>query len=207
MFNIHRFLRPGYQPVYLIAAASVIGTLFFSTVQSQWLPELLSGRWTLQYFLLTPFMHGGFAHLLFNLMALHFIGGMMLLPAVGWRNFLLVFVIAIMVGNLANNFFAANPAIGISGGIMGMLSCVLYPLGRVPMKFLFIHDILRLPPFPLYGVAIFVVMLDIAGLLFSWQHFAHWGHLGGFAAGAVVGWFIFCYPRRRQKRQPRMTIH
>ena len=61
-----------------------------------------------------------------------------------------------------------------------------------------VHDLLRLPPFPLYGFAEFIVMLDITGLIFSWQHFAHWGHLGGFAAGGgVVGWYIFHYPRRR----------
>ena len=85
-----------------------------------------------------------------------------------------------------------------------MLSCALYPYGRAPMKFLFIHDVLRLPPFPLYGVAAFIVMLDIAGVLLGWGYFAHWAHLGGFAAGGVVGWLIF---RRRPRRRVVVTLH
>ena len=88
-------------------------------------------------------------------------------------------------GNFAQQFFERRPRIGISAAVLGMLSCALYPYGRAPMKFLFIHDVLRLPPFPLYGVAAFIVMLDIAGVLLGWGYFAHWAHLGGFAAGGV----------------------
>ena len=88
--------------------------------------------------------------------------------------FAVVCRLSLFAGTLLNNFLSDAPAIGISAAVLGMLSCALYPYGRAPMKFLFIHDVLRLPPFPLYGVAAFIVMLDIAGVLLGWGYFAHW---------------------------------
>lgn len=202
MINLQSFFIPGYRAVYLISAASIAGTLIFAA-ENEWLYRLLFDRWTLQYLLLSPFMHAGLMHMILNIMGLHFIGGQMLLRLIGEKWFLLLFAASALAGTLLNNFLSDAPAIGISAAVLGMLSCALYPYGRAPMKFLFIHDVLRLPPFPLYGVAAFIVMLDIAGVLLGWGFFAHWAHLGGFAAGGIVGWFIF---RRRPRRRRRVAV-
>ena len=203
MIRLKSFFIPGYRAIYLISAASIVGTLLFAT-GNEWLYRILTDRWTLQYLLLSPFMHAGLIHMILNIMGLHFIGGQMLLRLIGEKWFLLLFVVSALAGILFNNFLSGTPAIGISAAVLGMLSCALYPYGRAPMKILFIHDVLRLPPFPLYGVAAFIVMLDIAGVLLDWGFFAHWAHLGGFAAGGVVGWFIF---RRARRRRVVVTLH
>ena len=114
MFNPHRFFRYSYLPVYSISAASIIGTMTIEVANPQWLAALLGNRWALQYFLLTPFMHSGFSHLLLNLMTLYFIGGVMLLPVIGGRKFFMLFSIAVLVGHLANNFFADNPRLALA---------------------------------------------------------------------------------------------
>ena len=38
------------------------------------------------------------------------------------------------------------------GFTLGILGCMTYPYGRAPVKFLVIHDLLRLRPFPLWKV-------------------------------------------------------
>ncbi|MBE8157800.1 MAG: rhomboid family intramembrane serine protease [Betaproteobacteria bacterium] len=191
-------LIPGYWPVYGIAAASICGALSEELARA----VLSGGRWSPQYLLLSPFIHGGAAHLILNIMGLHYIGGQLILPLLGARRFLALFAAAAVAGNIANNIFTDKPAVGISAAVLGMLSCALYKFGRAPMRLLLLHDIFRLRPFPLWKFAAFAAFLDVAGIILGWGVLAHWAHLAGFAVGGVFGWFIF---RRRPPR--RWTVH
>lgn len=185
------FLSPNYAPVYVPLALSLAGLLFYMLGEPRQLHFLLQERWSLRYFITAPFIHAGGAHFLFNAMALHYLGGLLLLPLLGKKHFIALLVCAALCGSLINNLFSNAPAIGLSGAIMGILSCGLYAYGKAPMRLLFIHDVLRLPPFQYRYIAAFVVLLDIAGIIFGWGFFAHWGHLGGFAAGLLFGYLRF----------------
>jgi len=187
-------LIPGYWPVYTLAALSIIGAVAMQFLPVRTLVALFDNRWSLAYLLFAPFLHGGLFHVFLNILMLHYIGGQLLLPILGARRFLIVFTVSALAGELINNLVSTVPAIGISAGVLGMLACSVYPYGRLPMKLLLIHDILRLRPFPLWTVAAFVVFLDILGLVFSWGFFAHGAHLAGFAAGAGCGWWFFKRP-------------
>lgn len=190
-----RFFHANYSPIYVPAVLSFAGTLFYLYADRLQLIALLADRWSLHYLIATPFIHAGAAHFIFNVMALHYVGGQMLLPLMGRRHFIALLAIGAIVGNLLNNILSPTPAIGISSAIMALLACALYPYGKVPMKFLFIHDILRLPPFQFRHIAAFIVALDICGIIFNWHFFAHFAHLGGFVSGAVFGYFRFKYKR------------
>lgn len=202
MFDLPRFFvfffNRHYAPIYVPTVIALILTLSFSFGERSFVVWVLGDRWSVQYFLLAPFMHSGAAHFLLNVVALHYIGGMMLLPILGKRRFVGVFILGLLAGNLLNNLMTDSPAIGLSAAVMGVLSCALYPFGRAPMKFVVLHDVLRLPPFPLYGVAVFVVMLDVCAIIFDRHFFAHWAHLGGFAAGLVFGYVVFRLRRNRR---------
>lgn len=191
MFNQHQFFHRSYAPIYVPTALSLIGTLVFNFADREFLYLIFQNSLSPTYILVSPFLHGGFAHFLFNAMALHFIGGQLLLPAIGARRFVILFVVAALASQLFNTWVSPNPAIGISGAIMAMLSCSLYPFGRLPMRLLFIHDILNLKPFPLRYIALFIVGLDICGIVFGWNFFAHWAHLAGFTVGMAAGYLIF----------------
>ena len=182
-----RFFHPDYAPIYVPILLSLAGAIFFMQSDSLTLLTLLSNRWSLHYFLATPFIHGGAGHFLLNTLALHYIGGMMLLPLLGKKQFSLLLLVAAVTANLVNNLLSEAPAIGFSGAIMGVVACALYPYARAPMRLLFIHDILRLPPFQFRYIVAFIVALDILGIIFNWHFFAHWAHLGGFAAGLIFG--------------------
>ena len=197
---LKHFFRPNYAPVYVPIALSFIGTLLYLLTNK--LPLWLHDHWSLTYFLLAPFVHVGVMHFFLNALALHYIGGMLMLPTLGARRFLLVFTGGIVIATIANNLLAEIPAVGISAGIMALLACALYPYGRLPMKLLLIHDLLRLRPFPLHYIAAFIVCLDIAGIIFGWHFFAHWAHLAGFATGGGLGFYFF-----RRNPPPRHWLH
>ena len=186
-------LRREHWPLYALTVASAVGWLFYEAAPAPVVRAILSERWSFAYWVVAPFMHGALWHLLMNALALNLLGGPML-SVLGAKRFLILFAAALVSANLANNFFGDNPAVGISGAVLGALACMTYPFGRAPMKFLVLHDILRLRPFPLWGIAAGIVLLDIAGIVFGWGTFAHWGHLGGFACGMVFGAFHFRRP-------------
>ena len=185
-------VRRERRPLFLVAALSGAGW-----VLCQVAPEardgILASRWSPEYWLLAPLLHDHLWHFLMNALALFFLGEPLarLLSA---RRFLALVAAGATAANLANNIFADSPAIGISGAVLAVLACLTYPHGRAPVKFVGIHDLLRLPPFPLWKIAAGLLLLDIAGAAFNWGFFAHWGHMGGFAAGMGMGWLFFRRP-------------
>ena len=185
-------LSPAKRVIYVFVALSGAGWVFVE-VAPEVARNILAERWTPEYWVLAPFFHGALWHFLLNAMALNFLGEPML-RALGERRFVTLFAVGILAGNLANNLFAESPAVGISAGVLGILAAMTYPFGRAPMKFLVLHDLLRLPPFQLWKIAAGLVGLDVAGIVFQWGVFAHWGHLGGFLAGLVAGWVFFRRP-------------
>ena len=212
MFDFRRFFHPYYIPIYLPAVLSLIGTLFFLFGDRTTLIWMLHDRWSLTYFLCAPFIHSGVFHLILNVFFLHYVGGQMLLPIIGARRFILLFVTAAVVGNIVNNLVSIVPAIGISAATMSILACTLYRYGEMPMKFLLLHDLLRLPPFQLRYLAAFAVLVDIAGIIFNWHFIAHGAHLGGFATGLVFGAYFFRRPPPfpfwfKKRRRTKITLH
>lgn len=205
MFDFRRFFHPYYMPICIPTMLSLVGVLFYHADRSALL-EILHARWSVGYFLVSPFVHAGMLHFLLNVMLLHYVGGMMLLPVIGRRRFVILFAIAAIAGNVANNLFSEAPAVGMSAAVMGILATSLYRYGDAPMRLLLIHDLFRLPPFPLRYIVAFVVLLDVAGIIFRWNFIAHWAHLGGFAAGLLFGAYVFRRPppfwpwTRRRKR-------
>ena len=193
-----------FWPLWAIGAASFVGALTHSFGDRETLFWILGDRASLRYFLFAPFLHGGLLHFLLNFFALRFLGEA-LIRVVGNARFLALFVAGAVAANLANNGFGDAPAIGISGAIFAILGVSIYPFGQTPVKLLVISDILRLPPFRLQTLALVLAAIDVAGVIFDWGFFAHWGHLGGLAAGLFIGSFWFpgrrpYLPRRYRRR-------
>lgn len=157
------------------------------------------------------FMHGGFAHLLFNMLAL-LIFGAQLEHTWGERRFLTYYVVCVVGAALFQLAVGAwviaqgNPAyptIGASGGVFGLLLAygMLFPNQRV---------MLLIPPIPMkartlvivYGVI--ALLLGFSGLQPGVAHFAHLG-------GMVFGWLLIRYWRgqppfgRRGPPRPRIV--
>jgi membrane associated rhomboid family serine protease len=140
------------------------------------------------------FMHGSIWHILFNMITLYFFGTF-LIRLVGTRDFLIIYFLGGIAGNLVFMLFAyfnflTSPysiVIGASGAIfaLGGALALLTPKLRV---FVFPIPV----PMPLWVAVIggFVLLVFVGGV--AWQ-----GHLGGLVFGLLAGLVL-----RRRVRTP-----
>ena len=137
------------------------------------------------------FLHGGFFHIFFNLLALWFFG-VELENLWGTRRFLIYYFICGIGAGISNIlltplFTTPLPTIGASGAIYGVLIAfgMLFPEVPVYIAFLF-------PIKAKYVVAFFVAMELYNGIANTNAGIAHFAHLGG----AFVGFLYLLYYRR-----------
>lgn len=138
-------------------------------------------------FITSLFAHGSFMHLFINMYVLFFFGTK-LENWVGSSNFLKVFFISGVVGNIAHlvySSFLGYPVIsmGASGAVCGILGAltILEP----DMKIM----LFPIPiPINLSTAMVLFVIFEIACILFSiLPTIGHDAHLGGLFAGLLIG--------------------
>ena len=156
------------------------------------------------------FMHGGFAHLAFNMLALVMFGAP-LEHTWGEKRFLTYYLVCIVGAaafQLAVGWWTmaqggeAYPTVGASGGVFGLLLAygLLFPNQRV---------MLLIPPIPMKArtlVIVYGVIELLMGITNTMPGVAHFAHLGGM----VFGWLLIRYWRGQppfgRKGPPRMRI-
>ena len=152
------------------------------------------------------FLHGSFAHVLFNMLALLMFGAP-LEHTWGDKRFLTFYLVCVAGAGLCQLVVAswamsqgggAYPTIGASGGVFGLLLAygMLFPNQRV---------MLLIPPIPMKARTLVIVygaielMLGFTGLQPGVAHFAHLG-------GMLFGWLLIRYWRGQppfgRKRPP-----
>jgi membrane associated rhomboid family serine protease len=151
------------------------------------------------------FLHGGFAHLAFNMIALYTFGAP-LEYTWGNRRFLTYFLVCIAGAGVlqlivgwwtVSNGGMPYPTVGASGGVFGLLLAygMLFPNQRLMLIF---------PPIAMKARTLVIVygaielMLGFTGLQPGVAHFAHLG-------GMLFGWLLIRYWRGQppfNKRKP-----
>ncbi|MEU6815689.1 rhomboid family intramembrane serine protease [Streptomyces sp. NPDC046860] len=136
------------------------------------------------YRLLTSmFLHGGYVHILFNMLSLWWIGGP-LEAALGRARYLALYLISGLAGSALTYLLAApnQPSLGASGAIFGLFGATAVLLRR-----------LRYDMRPV--VVLLVVNLIIT---FGWANIAWQAHIGGLVAGLITGAAMVYAPRERR---------
>jgi membrane associated rhomboid family serine protease len=152
------------------------------------------------YTLLTSmFLHGGWAHILGNMLFL-FIFGDNIEDAMGHLSYLLFYILCGLIAALTQVFLDTSstiPIIGASGAISGVMGAyiVLFPQGKVRaiVFFGYFGQVVLVPAWVMIGLW-FVLQLfsgfaslgassDVGGVAF-------WAHIGGFIAGALLVWIF-----------------
>ncbi len=145
------------------------------------------------YTLLTSiFLHGGWMHLIGNMLYLWIFGDNME-DAMGHGPFLLFYTASGVLASAAQIVWdpaSPVPNIGASGAIAGVLGgyLLLYPKARVDVLFFFII-IIRIIPIPAWivlGVWLGLQVFNGFAVDTSGGGVAYWAHAGGFVAGAVL---------------------
>ena len=153
---------------------------------SMWLTPLLSSM----------FLHGGWAHLLGNMLFL-WVFGASLEGRLGTSRFVGLYVAAGIAASQLQVWvdpLAATPMIGASGAIAGVLGAYLLAFPRsavtVVVPVLFIPLFLELPAIVVLGVwlveQLFMGVLSLSPATAAASQVAWFAHIGGFAAGALV---------------------
>lgn len=157
--------------------------------------EILRGDdlWTL---LTSMFMHGGWMHIIGNMLFL-WVFGDNIEHVLGHGKFLLFYILGGLAASLAH--VAANPgseipSIGASGAISAVLGAylVMFPRARittlVPFGFFYITRIPAIFFLGLWALQQFISgIADLGAATAQTAGVAWWAHIGGFVFGLVVG--------------------
>ncbi len=146
------------------------------------------------------FLHGGWMHLIGNMLYL-WIFGNNIEDVMGHGRFIVFYALCGIAAAFAQAFQdpgSTIPMIGASGAISGVLGAylLLFPKARVlvliPLGF-FMH-LIKLPAVVVLGFWIVVQILSGAGAPSGGGGVAWWAHIGGFMAGLPL---IYLFRRKR----------
>jgi membrane associated rhomboid family serine protease len=165
--------------------------------------------WT---FVTYMFLHGGFLHLTFNLLALYVFG-----PDVeermGGGPFVRYYLLCGLGGAVFSlvlgwSFGRPNPVIGASAAVYGVLLAFAWAAPNAPISVLFLPE-----PIPAKWLVTFIVALSLVlALLPTSDGVSYVAHLGGFAAGVlylkVSDWRLGRAEHHlRRATQPSVLVH
>lgn len=149
------------------------------------------------------FLHGGWAHIGFNMLALYMFGAP-IESLFGARHFIFYYLFCAVVAALAHlavvHFFTGGfyPTLGASGAIFGLLLAfgVLYPHAKIIALILPI-------PLPAWLAVIGYMLLELfLGVTGTQAGVAHFAHLGG----ALGGYVLLQYWRGKFPIKPRRIL-
>jgi len=158
-------------------------------------PKLIGGRfalWPPRSGLFEPwqlityaFLHGGWAHLFFNMFALFMFGGA-LERRWGGRRFVIYYLVCVLTAALTQlvaqgSAGAAEPVVGASGGVFGVLLAFAWYFPR--------QKLIVIPiPIPVSAwllVTVYALLELLYGVTGTMPGVAHFAHLGGMLGGAL----------------------
>ncbi|PWH19538.1 MAG: rhomboid family intramembrane serine protease [Ardenticatenia bacterium] len=154
------------------------------------------------------FLHGGWAHLFSNMLALYIFGDNVEDRMGSWR-YLAFYLICGIIAALTHVLFnpaSRIPTIGASGAISGVLGAylVLFPRARVItlLPWFFLPWFVEVPAVTYVGIWIASQLLNgMLAIVTGAQAFggvAWWAHIGGFFAGFVL---VYLFASRRPARR------
>jgi membrane associated rhomboid family serine protease len=131
-----------------------------------------------------PMLHASFTHLLFNAMTM-FSLGMLLGRMTHYRLVIPVWLASAIGGSLFSWWLVPNASVGASGGLMGLLGCLL-AFGWRQRSWL--------PPMFLRDLLSNLGWIALIGVL-AWGGIDNAAHAGGLVTGALIGLWLFRAPR------------
>jgi len=138
------------------------------------------------------FLHGGWAHLLGNMLFL-WIFADNVEAIIGSRRFVIFYFIGGLFAHALHIFLYPDsgiPTVGASGAISAVMGAYLVMFPSSKIKILFFVIPFRIPAFIFLGVWIIMQVtqgLDALGLNVANVGVAYWAHIGGFIFGMIMG--------------------
>ena len=138
--------------------------------------------------LTSMFLHGGFLHILFNMIVLWSFGNQ-LDQILGTKKFLELYFISGILAGILWLFLGTGPAVGASGALAGLMASFVFiaPETTVLLFFIIPIKIKNL----IYGFAVFSLVFGVLSLINPAFGFGigHFGHLGGLITGYAITYY------------------
>lgn len=143
------------------------------------------------------FLHGGWWHLIGNMMFL-WVFADNIESTLGYGRFLLFYLTGGVAATLAQSILAGDspiPCVGASGAIAACLGAylVMYPHSKIRIFFLALFVTFEISAIYFLGFWIIQQLMNGVGSLGAKASFeggvAYWAHIGGFVFGVIVGFF------------------
>jgi membrane associated rhomboid family serine protease len=169
-------------------AASGGGSLFFDG--ALYGPKVADGEW---YRLLTSgFLHVGLIHILFNMVALYFLG-MLLEPGIGTPRFLAVYFVSLLGGSFGALLLSPDSfTVGASGAVFGVMAAAFIVARHRGIE-------------QLAGqIGVFIIINLVFTIGYS-GHISAGGHFGGLIAGGLCA-LLIVYSERRARRPVELEV-
>lgn len=132
---------------------------------------------------LTPvFLHGSLLHLLSNGLSLLLLGAQ-LERIYGRRRYWIIYIISGIMGNVVSYLLTAEPSLGASGAIFGLVGAGLI----FPIRF---RSLLRKEVRDSLLTQLLIITAVNLGLGFSIAHVDNMAHMGGLVGGALCALFL-----------------
>jgi membrane associated rhomboid family serine protease len=154
-------------------------------------PIYLSIQYLPQFYTIftSMFVHGGFLHIFGNMFVFLFMG-MAFEQRIGWKNFIIIYLITGVCGALTHsflNFGSPITLIGASGAVFGILGAFAYSYPRdevvmpIPVGIMLITRIKVI-----YAAILFAVIETVIVVYDVQDSTAHFAHLGGLVSGVIL---------------------
>lgn len=136
------------------------------------------------------FTHGGFAHILGNMLVFFFMG-IAFEQRIGWKIFLVIYLITGICGALTHSLLNLNspiPLVGASGAIFGILGAFAYSYPRdevvmpIPLGIIMIFRRVKV----IYAAILFAAIETVVVMFVVQDSTAHFAHLGGLVGGVIL---------------------
>jgi len=164
--------------ILIFIAQSLTGSDLWLNAGAKINSAIIAGEW---WRLITPmFLHLNLLHIAVNSYSL-FVFGPQVESLLGYRRFLVVYLVSGIAGTVLSFVMSPNPSIGASGAIFGLVGVMLVYFYR--------HRRL----FGEMGRRRLIDILIIAGInlvIGLTPGIDNWGHVGGLAGGALLSWLL-----------------
>lgn len=128
------------------------------------------------------FLHAGWLHLIFNMIALYFFSGT-LSAVLDWWGFLIIYFVSLIGGDLLSLFIHRHSgdysSVGASGAISGVIFASIALVPGLPVGLFFI-------PMPGWLFGLLYMLISIYGIRSKTGNIGYDSHLGGALIGMVV---------------------
>lgn len=207
-------VKGGYYPLfsYSFIALNVVVFLFEMSLSPLQLERFVTQYGAIPYeitrgqdlftLFTSMFLHGGWAHLLGNMLFL-WVFADNIEATIGPRRFVVFYLLgglAAQAGHIYYNFHSTIPTVGASGAISAVLGAylVMFPASRVLIWFFFFT--FRVPAILFLGFWIWQQWANATADTGEGGGVAWWAHIGGFVFGVIAGlYYRNSYPPQRRE--------